>query len=236
MSAHDSTAFPRNDIEVALVEAQRGDLGIEDWLRRLGSEPVHVPTTPGAGSGSAGLPVLSIAGRSYVPIFTSLGEARLAAPSADLLAPTLVDLVGTLPGGVGVSINPGRPISLAVPPEDLRRILGGERTLGVGSRIRVGDPVEEPTAVLRAVANGLSGLPAVREVRRAWVAIDDDPPGLVLGIDIDPDSPEVRRVVTEAVRSAAPPVDYSIDVAFSNDGGPIVEWMWASGQPVAAGD
>lgn len=230
-------AFPRNDIEAGLVAAHRGEVPVEEWLRRLATATVQVPVRPSADAAAAtSLPVLSIAGRSYVPVFTSSGEAREATSGAALVPRVLADLIGVLPGGVGISINPGRPLSLAVPPDDLRRIVTGRTAIPVGARLRVGDPAEEPVEALRSILGSLAGLDAVREVRRAWVMVDDDPPSLAIGVDLDPDAPATRERVVRAVAAAAADVRGAVDVVFSNDGGPVVDWMWRSSSPLDAAE
>jgi hypothetical protein len=225
-------SFPHNPLEQQLVEAQAGRVGIEEWLRSLVDATVFVPVTSGGGT-SASLPVLTIDGRPYVPVFTSEEELRGSQPDATAISPVLRDLLGGVSEAVGISVNPGRSVSLAVPPEDVRRVAGGTHRVEAGTRVRIGHPATEPEELLAALAAAVTGLGSVREMRRAWAAVGDNRPGLVVGVDLDPDNEPTRQTVLAAVREAAVSrqTDYAVDVVFVNDRGPLVEWMWENADP-----
>lgn len=71
---------------------------------------------------------------------------------------------------------------------------------------------------------------AVRELRRAWVSVDGVVPGLVVGIDVDPDNDAARGVVTGARRAALPSGDH-VELILTNDRGLMCRLMWANTQP-----
>ena len=79
-------AFPHNELEERLLAASRSELELDDWLQHLARAVVHVPLAPGGSEGGS-VPVLSIDGGSYVPVFTSEEELRAAAPDASAISP-----------------------------------------------------------------------------------------------------------------------------------------------------
>jgi hypothetical protein len=130
-------------------------------------------------------------------------------------------------------VNPGGSLGLPVPAAELRRLVDGRGTIPAGSTVRVGAPADEPEAFLEAATHELAQLPAVRFARRCWAAVDDNEPGLVLGVDVDPDSDDVRSSVLAAVRRAATTSAYpaSVDVVFANDRDALTQWMHENAPP-----
>jgi hypothetical protein len=102
-----------------------------------------------------------------------------------------------------------------------------------GSRVYLGDPGQEPQQLLDAIALEFAGVPAVREARRVWAVIDDGAPGLVVGIDLDPDAPGARRAGFAAVAGAQVTAlaGFSVNVAFVQDQGELVAWMATNAAP-----
>ena len=225
-------AFPDNDLERGLVDAAEGRRGLADWLGELMTTPVYVPMTQPSGA-RATFPVLTIDGQSYLAAYTSESELTASGTASGYVHVALAELVTTLPSHLGVAVNPGGTVGLPVPAADLRRLVGGEGRIAAGTTVRVGHPAEEPTAMLDAAATELRTVPSVRAVRRCWAAVGENLPGLVLGVDIDPDVPEQRRLVVEAVGRAARSAGYraSVDVVFANDRDALTTWMHANADP-----
>ena len=100
-------------------------------------------------------------------------------------------------------------------------------TVPTGSRVYLGDPAQEPQQLLDAIGTALAAVPAVREARRVWAAVDGSAPGLVIGIEADPDDAGARRAAVAAVAGArvAVPVAFSVNVVFVRDRGEFVAWM-----------
>jgi hypothetical protein len=65
------------------------------------------------------------------------------------------------------------------------------------------------------------------------VVIDDGAPGLVIGIDIEPDQASMRRDALSAVARAliAAPVRFPVGVVFAQDRGELVAWMGENAVP-----
>jgi type III secretion system (T3SS) SseB-like protein len=143
------------------------------------------------------------------------------------------ELVAALPDSVGLAVNPGGTVGLPVGAAVLRQALGLPTDIQAGTTVRVGEPAEEPTALLAEVAESLVAVPAVRAARRAWAVVGEGKPGLVLGLDVDPDAPEVRQLALDTVRRVVgrEPAGFPVDVVFDNDRGPLVEWMHAHAEP-----
>ena len=226
------TDFPRNELESRLLDASAGRIEVEAWLTDLAAASVWVPLAATDGQ-SGSFPVMSIDGGSYVPVFTSQEEIDRAAPGNDRVHPPVRELVTALPDSVGLAVNPGGTVGLPVPAAVLRQALGLPTDVAAGTTVRVGDPAEEPTELLAGIAAVLGEVPAVRAARRAWAVVGEGRPGLVLGLDVDPDSPEVRGQALEAVRRAVGTgaADFPVDVVFDNDRGPLVEWMHEHAEP-----
>ena len=220
------STFPSNPLETALRDAAEGRLQVGEWLESLLPSQVWAPVTAAEG-GSGTFPVLSVEGGSYVAVFTSAEELTRVQPQAAYVVAPFRELVQHLPAHVGVAVNPGGSLGLPLPAAELRRLIDGRGSIPAGSTVRVGEPADEPEAFLDAAAHELARLPAVRSARRCWAAVDDNEPGLVLGVDVDPDSQEVRSSVLAAVRRAASTSAYpaSVDVVFANDRDALTEWM-----------
>lgn len=227
-----SVEFPVNDLERELLAASEGRLPVSEWVARLATARVWVPLRESA-AGSGTFPVLSIDGSSYVPVFTSEGQIDAAAPANARVCPPVAELVRSLPESVGLAVNPGRQVGLPVSAAAVREALGMGRTVPAGTRLRIGEPAEEPVQLLADLAAAFAGMPAVREARRAWAAVGENSPGLVLGLDIDPDNDDVRRAVLDGTRSVVDrrPVTFTVDVVFSNDRTAMTEWMQSNVTP-----
>jgi hypothetical protein len=226
------SGFPHNDVERSLDDAAAGRLDLEEWLRAFVDATVWVPLT--AASGQQGtFPVLSIDGGSYVPVFTSEAEADRAAPRTRRIAPVVRELVASLPESVGLAVNPGGSVGLPLPAGTLRQVIGLGRRVAAGTTVRIGEPAEEPEELLDAVAAALVAVPAVRSARRCWAAVGENRPGLVIGLDVDPDNQHTRAAALDTVRAAADAAagDFPVDVVFENDGDEFTGWMAAHVQP-----
>jgi hypothetical protein len=102
-----------------------------------------------------------------------------------------------------------------------------------GARVRLGEPAAEPTALLRSIASTLGAVAAVREARRVWAQVDDGAPGLVIGIDIDPDTPAARGDAVAAVGAAydAEVIGFDVHVVFRHDQSEFIAWMAENAPP-----
>jgi hypothetical protein len=144
--------------------------------------------------------------------------------------------VASLPESVGLAVNPGGSVGLPLPAGTLRQSLGLPGRIEAGTRLRIGEPAEEPEELLATIARGLASVSAVRSARRCWAAVGESRPGLVVGLDIDPDNHQTRTAALESIRSVADtsPGDFPVDVVFENDRDELTTWMTAHVEPFYA--
>lgn len=224
--------FPSNELEQVLLAASRNETGIDSFLDQLLASAVFVPSNVAPDGGRA-LDITSIDNRAYVTVFTSPDQADSASATGELAEVPASSLLEMIPEHVGFAVNPGGDLGLPVYAETLRQAAHGSTRLTAGTRIRIGHPAEEPTAFLEAVAAEFRQLGPVRSARRAWAAVDDQAPGLVIGVDVDPDSPDTRASVVDAIgrtaRSLGTP--FTVDAVFTNDRDSFTEWMQSETRP-----
>ena len=99
---------------------------------------------------------------------------------------------------MGVALNQGG-CGFPLTPVGVRALAEGEMAIPAGTRVRLGEPAEEPVELLERLARALATTPAT-EARRAWAQTGDDVPGLVVGV-ATPDG-ELAPAVTAAVEQA----------------------------------
>jgi hypothetical protein len=108
-----------------------------------------------------------------------------------------------------------------------------KHTVQAGTVVLIGEPAIEPVALLAAIAAATDRLPAVRSLSRCWARSGQEAPGLIVGVDLDPDDNQGRAAVvdavSEAVSSAHP--EFTVDVVFWADGATFVEWMQQNVKP-----
>lgn len=224
--------FPSNELEQVLLAASRNETGVDSFLDQLLASAVFVPSSTGPDGGRA-LDITSLDNRAYVTVFTSPDQAKSASADGELAEVAASDLLEMIPEHVGFAVNPGGDLGLPVYAETLRQAAHGSTRLTAGTRIRIGHPADEPTAFLEALGTAFRQLAPVRSARRAWAAVDDQPPGLVIGVDVDPDSPDTRGAVVDAIgrtaRSHGTP--FTVDAVFTNDRDSFTEWMHSEASP-----
>lgn len=208
------TFRPENALEDALLAArENGDL--DHLLVRLALADVFIPSAePGpdeetrvtarAGEQLA-LPVIELDGASYVPVFTSetqLGRFRpegggyLRLPGRALSAVT--------PDDVGVAVNPGGDLGLSLTPAQLAGLATAEPG-DPEAEFLIGEPREEPTELLEAIARFAEKQPEVLAAYRALLvrrrgAEPEHVIGLELGAGVDAET--VIDAAAEAAREA----------------------------------
>jgi hypothetical protein len=132
-----------------------------------------------------------------------------------------------------VAVNPGGTVGLPIWAEGVQAQLARTHTVAMGTTVRLGEPAIEPTSLLEAIAAATAGIPEVRALSRCWAQLGDQAPGLVLGVDLDPDGPDARAAVLRAIdgaRATQHP-DFTVDIAFWSDGGAFVDWMQQNVKP-----
>jgi len=204
---------PENALEVMMVEAHAGRTSMSALMTSLLSSPVYLE--PREGSDGGELELAAVEGRDgglYIPAFTARSRLERFSGSDRSASVPLRDLAATWPPEVSLVINPGDPIELVLPGEELRRLAsgatpGGEQRVPAGTSVFIGDPAEEPEAVLEAVATACAEHPEVVAAYRAQLHVDrpGERPHLAIGLVVDSpraDPEDVRRKVAASATAA----------------------------------
>jgi hypothetical protein len=204
------TFTPQNPLEVMMVEAHAGRMAMETLMRALLTAPVYL--VPGDDSDAGELSLAAIEGRDggrYIPAFTHRSRLERFSGSDRAASVPLRDLAPDWPEEVSLVIDPGDPIELVLPGPDFRRIAGdrdpgGEQTVPAGTSVMIGDPAEEPQAVLEAVARTCSESPEVTAAYRAQLHVNraGERPHLAIGLAVDAPSEDHHELRREVARSA----------------------------------
>lgn len=223
--------FPDNELETVLAAASRGETSALAFVELLFRSTAFFPMTADA-SGSASLTPVTI-DDDFVPVFTSQNEAEAVMPASAFVEAPVRDVMADAPTHLGLAVNPSRTMGLPISAEAVQHQLHRATMIPGGTRVRLGEPAIEPTELLAAIGAGLAAVPAVREARRVWAQIGESTPGLVVGLDVDPDNPDVRQAAVSAVGAAHRGVhsDFAVDVVFAHDRNDFTEWMNANTAP-----
>lgn len=232
-------SFPANAVEEAMAAAMADPTRFAAFFTALATASVHVPLPQGvpvAGQDAA-LPTMTIDGSPYVVAFTSVDQLESAGVESAYVTAPARDLARSLPPGVGLAVNPGG-IGLPIDADGVIALAGGQTTVPAGSRLRIGEPAQEPTALLQALAGALTRAGTVTEARRAWVQVEERAPGLVLGVRLTGTADEQMPAVLDAVRAAIDvvPVDFSVDVTLLEEGDSLSTWMLDHAPPFFRAD
>ncbi|HEX8497970.1 MAG TPA: enhanced serine sensitivity protein SseB C-terminal domain-containing protein [Actinomycetales bacterium] len=226
--------FPANDLEVALQRAFDQQVPVATFVAALLQDVVWVPLVEQP-DGTQTMPTITMDEQSLLPVFTSEEQLQRGAPDAPRARPAVRELLGVLPADVGFAVNVGGDVGLPIHAPALRHPGGGPTTVPAGTAIRIGEPADEPVDVLERLASALAPVAAVREARRCWAQIGDGAPGLVIGLDLDPDQPATRELALLAVRDVPAEGGAPIDVVFSADRDSFTRWMSANAAPFHRG-
>ncbi len=222
--------FPANELEVSLQDAFDQRTPVEVFVARLLDDVVWVPLAQQP-DGTQTMPTVTMDQQALLPVFTSEEQLHAGAPDAPRVRPPVRELLDMLPAHVGFAVNVGGDVGLPIHAATLRQADQGRTTLPAGTRIRIGEPADEPVDALERLAAALTAVAAVREARRCWAQVGEDSPGLVIGLDLDPDHPQTRQLALDAVRDVATVSASRIDVVFSADRNQFTDWMNANAAP-----
>jgi hypothetical protein len=220
----------------ALAAARDGDLSGEQLLEILAGQDVWVPLPGGTGepgNGSAALPVMLIDGGKYVPVYTSAEEFSRGAGDVPYMVSPLRGLARELPPELGIAVNPGGAVGLPVRPAGVDALRGPRSTAPQGDKVRLGQPEIPPAELLSALKQSFARLPELRSARSAWAQFEGKPPGVFLGVLLEPDSEAARHSVLAAVANArgqvpdADPVDCVFDFTPGNS---VTRWLTSNGE------
>jgi hypothetical protein len=233
--------FPGNHVESVLQRASRRQADGGELLAALADAELLVPVDgppPEQPPDRMRLPAFEDQGRRYVPVFTSPAQLALYGHGGGHLRLRGRELAAMLDAATGLAVNPRGDLGLPLSPDQVRAMTGAAaspsaRPLGAGQAVRLGEPAEEPTRLLEAIAAGLATSPEVRAAYRALLqAAADEAPRLVVGLELD-DPAAGQRLLEVVGRAARELGDREVDlVAFGEDGdGGVGTWMQLHTRP-----
>lgn len=233
-------SFPANEVEQAMLEASADPSRMGRFLAALRAGELWVPVTADPEQGrSVTLYTVDVDGRPHTVVFTSHEQLSAWADGVPHVVAPTPSFVESLPPAAGLAVNPGGQLGLPLPPEAVADLGSGRQTVPAGTRLRIGEPAQEPVEVLAQVSYALGEVPHVQAARRAWVQMDDAPPSLAVGLSLRPGADEqavlaaVRAAFDDVLRRSAP--GFAIDVvALDGATDPIASWMQANADPFYA--
>jgi SseB protein N-terminal domain/SseB protein C-terminal domain len=232
MTREARVGFPENDVESVLLRASRQQANGAELLAALAAAELLVPVAGSAEDPTRmRLPAFEDQGRRYVPVFTSPAQLELYGHGGGYLRLRGRELAAMVDQQTGLAVNVGGDVGLPIAPEQVRA-MAAPASLLAGQVVQLGEPAEEPTRLLEAVAAGLATSTGVRAAYRALMQAGDQPPRLVVGVEVD--DPAAGQRLLEAVGRAASELgDREVDlIAFGEDGdGAVGSWMQLHTRP-----
>ncbi len=225
-----------DDLDAAIRSADPADPATMAHLgQALGDAELLVPIQPGSGDDTS-LLVLEADGREYVPAYTTSHAAMGAVPQdVELRRLPVRELAAVWPEQVALALNAGsEPVGWLEGPgvRQLAEITPGtaaapERTdLPAGTEIALGEPEEEPAALLEMVADWLHRDGRTERAYRGVLATSGGAPRWVIGLEVAEgrDAESVATELAQAVAEVAP--GSPVDVLVIHDHQPEMVGRW----------
>ena len=175
-----------------------------------------------------------VAGETTCVAWTDADEARADLPETHrLFSIGVAELLRQVPPGVGLLVDPRAPSPVHLPADRRQEVLEAARPFPAGTQVALGEPAQEPEALLQAVRDGAAAVPGLRRVWRAWYQVLDTDERLLVVYDADgatgADTAAADLVVSAAQRTA---YGHRLLVLALDDlpAGPR-EWLLAQGPP-----
>ncbi|MEU5188641.1 enhanced serine sensitivity protein SseB C-terminal domain-containing protein [Streptomyces klenkii] len=228
--------FPANKLEETLAAAKAGSIPPEDILTALAAAELWMPLpeSPGGAKGTR-LPVMAIDGLPHVAVYTSAHQLKVCAGDVAHAVMGARELISAIPQELGLALNPGGEVGLPIHAAGVQAVReSGRKTVQAGENIRLGEPAEEPVALLAALRRALAAVPAVSAARRALVQVGEQHPGLLIGVTVSGAVEESRDAVLAAVSQAVSeqPVPFTVDTVFlGTPGDQTSAWMMDNVEP-----
>ncbi|MFI0897868.1 enhanced serine sensitivity protein SseB [Streptomyces sp. NPDC020983] len=242
--------WPANELEEVLAASLGNPSATPRLLEVLGRSHVWVPLPNGGSPASTDLdlPTVELGGAPYVPVFSSEQQYRLAAEGMSCTVAPVREFARGLPPMVGIAVNPGGAVGVPLPPAAVAELCRGARPPGAygeqapsGARVRLWEPApdEEPVDFLAITAAEYAVTPVVLSARRAMAAVEEEPPALFVGVELDRWQESDRAAAMDALGRAlgAAPLPWPVhlillDVAQD----PVADWMLETVRPFYARD
>ena len=132
-------------------------------------------------------------------------------------------LAESIPAEFGLALNLGATAGKPVNAGGVKVIRDGGR---VEPRLLIGNPAEEPVALLDQLSQRFAGAPAVLEARRVLVKAAGQQPKLLVGVRVDQGldarPKDIRRL------TAGMPLDIMI---LDDDDDPVTTWLLTKTEP-----
>ncbi|WP_329136906.1 enhanced serine sensitivity protein SseB [Streptomyces sp. NBC_01476] len=239
--------WPANELEEVLTASLGNPAATPRLLEVLSRSRVWVPLPNGGHPRLPGfdLPTMELEGAPYVPVFSSEQQFRQAADGMSCTIAPVHEFARGLPPLVGIAVNPGGAVGVPLPPAavaDLCRAEpGGYGEPRSGARVRLWEPepADEPVDFLAAAAAEFAVTPVVLTARRALASVEEAPPELFVGVELDRWQEEDRALAMDAIGRAlgAVPLPWQahlilLDVAQD----PVSDWMLERLPPFFARD
>jgi hypothetical protein len=241
--------WPANELEEVLTASLGNPAAGPRLLEVLGRSRVWVPL-PNGGAPDArdlDLPTVELDGARYVPVFSSEQQFRQAADGMPCTIAPVHEFARGLPPTIGMAVNPGGAVGVPLPPAAVAELCrpdrGAHRERGLppppGGRVRLWEPApdDEPVDFLAGAAAEFAVTPVVLSARRALAVVEDDPPALFVGVELDRWQEEDKAAAMDALGRALGTVPLTwpvhlilLDVAQD----PVGDWMLDVVQPFYA--
>ncbi|MBY8881625.1 enhanced serine sensitivity protein SseB [Actinacidiphila acidipaludis] len=232
--------WPANELEEVLTASVGNPGAGPRLLEVLGRSQVWVPLPNGGHPGADGLdlPTVELGGAVYVPVFSSEQQFRQAAEGMSCTVAPVHEFARGLPPTVGIAVNPGGAVGVPVPPAAVAELCRPERgdNPASGGRVRLWEPDhdDDPIDFLAAAAGEFAVTPVVLTARRALAAVEDEPPSLFVGVELDAWQEGDRAAAMDALGRAlgAAPLTVPVHLILLDIAqDPVADWMLESVRP-----
>lgn len=238
--------WPANELEEVLSASVGNPAATPRLMEVLGRSLIWVPLPNGGGAPGFDLPTLELEGAPYVPVFSSEQQFRQAADGMSCAVAPVHEFARGLPPSVGIAVNPGGAVGVPLPPAAVAELCRGERppfgdAPATGARVVLWEPghEEEPVDFLATAAAEFAVTPVVLTARRALASVEDEPPALYVGVELDRWQEADRAAAMDGIGRAlgAVPLPWQVhlillDVAQD----PVADWMLESVRPFFSRD
>lgn len=241
--------WPANELEEVLTASLGNPSATPRLLEVLGRSHVWVPLPNGGAPDAPGLdlPTVELEGAPYVPVFSSEQQFRQAADGMACTVAPVHEFARGLPPLVGIAVNPGGAVGVPLPPAAVAELCRGGRGerpepagtpagRSVGARVRLWEPDhdDEPVDFLAAAAGEFAVTSVVLTARRALAVVEEEPPALFVGVELDRWQDVDRAAAMDALGralGAAPPAwpVHLILLDVAQD--PVGDWMLETVRP-----